>query len=178
MKKILVLLLAVLTLCLNANAQQKKQKVLVAYVSMTGTTARVAEHIANVTGGDLYEIAPQKPYTAADLNWRDQKSRSSVEMHNLKFRPALKGKKADIAKYDLVYLGYPIWWNLAPTLLNTFIEAHDLKGKTVVPFATSGGSSITNSVKELKKAYPSIKWQDGKLLNGASENTIRQWLGR
>lgn len=178
MKKILVLLLAVLTLCLNANAQQKKQKVLVAYVSMTGTTARVAELVANVTGGDLYEIAPQKPYTAADLDWRDQKSRSSVEMHNLKFRPALKGKKADIAKYDLVYLGYPIWWNLAPTLLNTFIEFHNLKGKTVVPFATSGGSSIINSVKELKKAYPSIKWQDGKLLNGASENTIRQWLGR
>lgn len=178
MKKILVLLLAVLTLCLNANAQQKKQKVLVAYVSMTGTTARVAELVANVTGGDLYEIAPQKPYTAADLDWRDQKSRSSVEMHNLKFRPALKGKKADIAKYDLVYLGYPIWWNLAPTLLNTFIESHNLKGKTVVPFATSGGSSIINSVKELKKAYPSIKWQDGKLLNGASENTIRQWLGR
>ncbi len=178
MKKIFVLLLATLTLGLNANAQQKKQKVLVAYVSMTGTTAKVAKLIANVSGGDLYEIAPQKPYTAADLDWRDRKSRSSVEMHNLKFRPALKGKKADIAKYDLVYLGYPIWWNLAPTLLNTFIEAHNLKGKTVVPFATSGGSSITNSVKELKKAYPSIKWQDGKLLNGASENTIRQWLGK
>ena len=97
-------------------------------------------------------------------------------MHDLKFRPALKGKKTNIADYDTIYIGFPIWWNIAPTLLNTFIEAHDLKGKTVIPFATSGGSTIDNSVKELKKAYPDINWKEGKLLNGADESSIRQWL--
>lgn len=143
---------------------------------MTGTTAKVAQTLANVTGGELYEIEPEKRYTDADLNWRNEQSRCYVEMHNLKFRPALKGKRANIADYDTIYIGFPIWWNIAPTLLNTFIEAHDLKGKTVIPFATSGDSTIDNSVKELKKAYPDISWKEGKLLNGADENSIRQWL--
>lgn len=176
MKKILVSLLAALTLGITASAQQKESKVLVAYVSMTGNTAKAAQVLAKVTGGELYEIAPEKRYTDADLNWRNEQSRCYVEMHDLKFRPALKGKKADIGDYDTLYIGFPIWWNIAPTLLNTFIEAHDLKGKTVIPFATSGGSTIDNSVKELKKAYPDINWQEGKLLNGADERTIRQWL--
>lgn len=176
MKKILLSLLAALAFNVAASAQQKENKVLVAYVSMTGTTAKVAQTLARVTGGELYEIEPEKRYTNADLNWRNEQSRCYVEMHDLKFRPALKGKKANIADYETIYIGFPIWWNIAPTLLNTFIEAHDLKGKTLVPFATSGGSTIDNSVKELKKAYPDINWQEGKLLNGADENSIRQWL--
>ena len=176
MKKILFLLLVAFTFGMTAFAQQKNDKVLVAYVSMTGTTAKVAQTLANVTGGELYEIEPEKRYTNADLNWRNEQSRCYVEMHDLKFRPALKGKKANIADYETIYIGFPIWWNVAPTLLNTFIEAHDLKGKTVVPFATSGGSTIDNSMKELKKAYPDINWKEGKLLNGADENSIRRWL--
>lgn len=176
MRKILLSLLAALAFNVATSAQQKENKVLVAYVSMTGTTAKVAQTLANVTGGELYEIEPEKRYTNADLNWRNEQSRCYVEMHDLKFRPALKGKRANIADYDTIYIGFPIWWNIAPTLLNTFIEAHDLKGKTVIPFATSGGSTIDNSVKELKKAYPDINWKEGKLLNGVDESSIRQWL--
>lgn len=176
MKKILFTLLAVMACSMTALAQPKSNKPLVAYVSMTGTTAKVAQTLATVSGGELYEIAPEIRYTDADLNWRNEKSRCYVEMHNLSFRPAIKDKKANIADYDTIYLGYPIWWNIAPTLLNTFIESHNLKGKNVIPFATSGGSTIDNSVKELKKAYPDIKWQEGKLLNDATEKSIRQWL--
>lgn len=176
MRKILLSLLAALAFNVVTSAQQKENKVLVAYVSMTGTTAKVAQTLANVTGGELYEIEPERRYTNADLNWRNEQSRCYVEMHDLKFRPALKGKRANIADYDTIYIGFPIWWNIAPTLLNTFIEAHDLKGKTVIPFATSGGSTIDNSVKELKKAYPDLNWKEGKLLNGVDESSIRQWL--
>lgn len=178
MKKILLALLAVIVFGVTAFAQHKNGKTLVAYVSMTGTTAKVAKTLSNLTGGELYEIEPEKRYTNADLDWRNEKSRCYVEMHDLKLRPAIKARKTNMADYETVYIGFPIWWNLAPTLLNTFIEAHDLKGKTVIPFATSGGSSIDNSVKELKKAYPDIDWQEGKLLNGADENSIRQWLER
>lgn len=178
MKKLLLSLLAVLAIGMAACAQQKRGKTLVAYVSMTGTTAGAAKVLAGVTGADLYEIAPEMAYTDADLNWRNEKSRCYVEMHDLKFRPALREKKKDLSAYDTIYLGYPIWWNIAPTLLNSFIEANDLSGKTVIPFATSGGSTISNSIKELKKAYPKVRWQEGKLLNGATEKTVRQWLGK
>lgn len=178
MKKILLSLLAIFTFGLTASAQQKENKVLVAYVSMTGNTAKAAQVLAKVTSGELYQIEPEKRYTNADLNWRNEQSRCYVEMHDLKFRPTIKGKKTDIAKYDVIYLGFPIWWNIAPTLLNTFIEAHNLKGKTVIPFATSGGSTIDNSVKELKKTYPDINWQEGKLLNGMDEKAMREWINK
>lgn len=178
MKKILLSLLAVMTFGLTAGAGQKADKVLVAYVSMTGNTAKAAQLLAKVSGGELYEIVPEKRYTEDDLNWNNKQSRCYVEMHDLKFRPALKAKKADIVTYDVIYLGYPIWWNIAPTLVNTFIEAHNLKGKTVIPFATSGGSTIDNSAKELKKAYPDLDWKEGRLLNGANEKTIGEWLGK
>lgn len=140
-----------------------KGKTLVAYFSATGTTAKVAKEIAAETGGELYEIVPAEPYTAADLDWRNSHSRSSVEMNDPKSRPAMKGSKDDIGSYDVVYLGYPIWWGVAPHIINTFIESHDLKGKRVIPFATSGGSGIERSVGELKAAYPDINWQEGKL---------------
>lgn len=146
------------------------------YFSATGTTKAAAQRLANVTGGELYEIQPEQPYTDADLDWNDRQSRSSVEMNNPQSRPAVKGKKENMADYDVIFIGYPIWWDLAPTIVNTFIESYDLKGKTVITFATSDGSSIGNSVSTLKKTYPEIRWRDGKLLNRASEKSIREWV--
>lgn len=151
-------------------------KILVAYFSATGTTERVAGEIAEATGGQLYEIVPEKGYTSADLNWNDDRSRSSLEMNNPQSRPALGGSPVDVAAYGVVFIGYPIWWDQAPRIVNTFIESHDLKGKTVIPFATSGGSGISNSVEVLKKTYPGLNIQEGKLLNNASSATIRSWL--
>lgn len=184
MNKILLSLAAALAICFTACAQKKEKlsmdnnssKTLVAYFSATGTTAKAARSIADITGGELFEIAPQNPYTDADLDWNDKQSRSSVEMNNAQSRPALKAKKADIAEYDVVFIGYPIWWNLAPRIINTFIESHDLKGKVIIPFATSGGSSISNSISELKKAYPDLNWKEGKLLNRMSNNAIQNWI--
>ncbi len=180
--RILSLIMALFTLsttgCANQSAkpQQEGKKVLVAYFSATGNTAAAARKLANVTGGTLLEIAPAQPYTSDDLDWNDKQSRSSVEMNDPKSRPALKATTEKVADYDVIYLGYPIWWGVAPHVINTFIETHDLKGKTVVPFATSGGSNIIQSVSELKKAYPDVNWKDGKLLNRASEDNIRQWV--
>lgn len=126
--------------------------------------------------GELFAIEPKSPYTRADLDWHDEQSRSSIEMNNVKSRPALKGLKANMADYDVVFLGYPIWWNCAPRIINTFIESHNLKGKTIIPFATSGSSSISNSVTELKKAYPNLDWQTGKLLNRVNNNDLQSWI--
>ena len=182
MNKIILTLTAVMTLSFAACAQNKgeksmqtENKPLVVYFSATGTTAKAARTIADVTGGTLYEIVPQQAYTSKDLDWNDRQSRSSVEMNNPQSRPAIKGTKADVADCDVIFIGYPIWWDQAPRIINTFIESHDLTGKTLVLFATSGGSSITGSVNALRKAYPDLKWQDGKLLNGASRNTVQNW---
>ena len=138
---------------INMNSMQSNHKVLVAYFSATGVTARAAPKVAEVTGGEVYAITPAKPYTDADLDWRDKQSRSSVEMNDPKARPALGGERLDVSEYDVVFIGYPIWWNQAPRLINTFIESHDLKGKTVIPFATSGGSTIAGSAATLKRTY-------------------------
>ena len=159
MYKCLLVLLSVVGMATATFAQQKQDmnskqsdhKVLVAYFSATGTTARAAQKVAAATGGELYAIAPSQPYTDADLDWNDKQSRSSVEMNDPKSRPTIKGKKENIADYDVVFIGYPIWWNLAPRIINTFIESHDLKGKTVIPFATSGGSTLAGSKTALKK---------------------------
>ncbi len=153
-----------------------QEKSLVVYFSATGTTASVARMIAEQTGAELCEIQPKEPYTEADLDWRNPQSRSSVEMNDPASRPAIMETEVDVASCGVVYLGYPIWWDLAPTAVNTFIEGHDMKGKRVIPFATSGGSSIENSVKQLKKRYPDVKWERGKLLNGASAATVEAWL--
>lgn len=174
--KKLVLLMAIVAMCTMVYAQKGEGKVLVAYFSATGTTEDVAEKIAAVTGGELHEIAPEQAYTNADLDWNNRQSRSSVEMNDPKSRPALKEKKANMADYDVVYIGFPIWWGVAPHIVNTFIESHDLKGKTLIPFATSGGSGISQAVAALRKAYPDLNWQDGKLLNHADERTIRAWV--
>ena len=180
----IMLTLAAMTMSFAACAQNKgdgnmqtENKPLVVYFSATGTTAKAARTIAEVTGGTLYEIVPLQAYTADDLDWNDRQSRSSVEMNNPQARPALKDTDLDVAAYDIIFIGYPIWWDQAPRIINTFIESHDLQGKTLVPFATSGGSGIIGSVKELRKAYPDLNWQDGKLLNGANRNTIQNWVG-
>lgn len=184
MNRIILMLAAATTFCFVASAQNRgeknmetESKALVVYFSATGTTARAAQMIADVADCALYEIVPQQVYTPDDLDWNDRTSRSSVEMNNADARPALKEPKADISDYDVVFIGYPIWWNQAPRIVNTFIESHNLKGKTLVPFATSGGSRIENSVKELKNAYPDLEWRDGKLLNGSSRNTVLNWVG-
>ena len=177
-KTLLFTVIAFLFTSLQTMAQNNDKHILVAYFSATGTTARAAEKLANVTGGELYAIAPAESYTSADLDWHDKQSRSSVEMNNPKARPALGGKRLDISDYDVVFIGYPIWWDLAPRIINTFIESHDLKGKTVVPFATSGGSTLAGSAAALEKAYPTLNWKEGQLLNRSDEKTIRTWIDR
>ena len=183
MKYLKYLLLAVLTVfAASACSQNKvknkmeKKKVLVVYFSATGTTRQVAKQIAKIAEADICEITPAKPYSSADLDWTNKQSRSSVEMNNPKVRPEIKAVSVDVSKYDYIFLGYPIWWDLAPRTVNTFIETVDLAGKTVIPFATSGRSTIANSVAVLKKTYPKIKWQAGKLLNHVSEKEIGTWV--
>lgn len=174
-----VLSMATTTFAQSAKTMDKKEsntKILVAYFSATGTTDHAARTVANISGGELYTITPEKTYTDADLNWNNKKSRSSVEMNNPKARPTLGGKKLDISNYDVIFIGYPIWWNLAPRIINTFIESQEWKGKIIIPFATSGSSSITNSVAQLKQSYPNFNWKEGKLLNQADENIIRTWI--
>ena len=163
---------------INMNSMQSNHKILVAYFSATGVTARAAQKVAEATGGEVYAITPAKPYTDADLDWRDKQSRSSVEMNDPKARPALGGERLDVSEYDVVFIGYPIWWNQAPRLINTFIESHNLKGKTVIPFATSGGSTIAGSAATLKRSYPVLEWKEGRLLNRADEKTLRTWIER
>ena len=152
------------------------KKTLVACFSATGTTAAAAKELAAATGGTLHAITPAQPYSEADLNWRDRNSRCYVEMHDPAARPALKGETLNLAEYDTVYIGFPIWWDTYPSIIATFIESHDLKGKTLIPFATSGGSSISNSGEMLKKAYPTLQWKPGMLLNGMSSSEIRAGL--
>ena len=183
MKRLTIFLLAVLAVlaasaCSQNQVKQtmEKKKVLVVYFSATGTTKQVAKQIAQSAGADICEIAPAKPYSSADLDWTNQQSRSSVEMSNPEARPEIKNVSVNVSQYDYVFLGYPIWWDLAPRTVNSFIETTDLAGKTVIPFATSGSSTIANSVAVLKKSYPKIKWQTGKLLNRVSEKEIADWL--
>ena len=182
MNRFLFAIMAAVGLSFTACAQNSENrsmdgsKVLVAYFSATGTTERVAGKIAEATGGQLCEIVPEKEYTSADLNWHDDRSRSSVEMSDPKSRPAIGEVSVDVAVYDIIFIGYPIWWDQAPRIVNTFIESHNWEGKTIIPFATSGGSGISNSVEVLKKTYPELNIQDGKLLNGVSTSSIRSWL--
>ena len=144
-------------------------KNLVAYFSASGTTKKTAELLAEAAGADLYEITPKVAYTKADLNWMDKKSRSSVEMNDKKFRPEIEDKDANIAEYDEIILGFPIWWYVAPTIVNTFLEKFDFSGKKVVLFATSGGSGFGNTVKELQPSAPNTEIVEGKILNSKSE---------
>lgn len=150
-------------------------KKLVAYFSASGTTKKTAQLIAKATGADLYEITPNVAYTEADLNWMDKKSRSSVEMNDKKFRPEVEDKDAHIAEYDEIILGFPIWWYVAPTIVNTFLEKYDFSGKKIVLFATSGGSGFGNTVKELQPSAPNAEFVEGKILN--SKHEIEKFVG-
>ena len=141
-------------------------KKLVAYFSASGTTKRAAEYLAKAEGADLFEIKPAVPYTSADLNWMDKKSRSSVEMSDPSSRPEIAGKLANMADYDMVFIGFPIWWYVAPRIIDTFVESYDFSGKILVPFATSGGSGMGKTVDELKKLCPHADWKAGRMLNG------------
>ena len=181
MKKLVLMLTALLTISLSACSQKKtdtnmKQKVLVAYFSASGTTKGVAQQLAEVAGADLHEIRPEVPYTDADLDWQDKQSRSSIEMKDKNSRPAITGKLQNMQDYDVVYVGFPIWWYTCPTITNTFMEAYDFKGKTVIPFATSGGSSIKKACKDLGDAYPNVNWKEGKWLNHASKDDMKKWI--
>lgn len=154
------------------------KKVLVAYFSASGVTKRVAETIAEVTQGDIYEIKPQVPYTSADLDWRDKNSRSTVEMNDPSSRPAIANSVENFSDYDTIFVGFPIWWYVAPSIVNTFLENYDFTGKTIVPFATSGGSGFGETETKLKALLPSnVSWKSGKLLNGnVSKETISTWI--
>ena len=139
---------------------------LVAYFSAGGTTARAAKSLAEAAGADLYEIKPAVPYTQEDLNWMDKKSRSSVEMNDRAYRPRLADEDADIASYDTILLGFPIWWYVAPTIINTFLESYDFSGKEIILFATSGGSGFGNTVPSLAPSCPGAHIREGRMLNG------------
>ena len=141
-------------------------KALVAYFSASGVTARVAENLAKAAGADLYEIKPAVPYTKDDLNWMNKQSRSSVEMRDKSSRPALADTDADIAAYDTIFVGFPIWWYIAPTIINTFLEAYDFSGKKIVLFATSGGSGFGKAVDSLQPSAPDAEIIAGEILNG------------
>ena len=149
----------------NNQTPEPMKKTLIAYFSATGTTKAAAERLATELNADLFEIAPEQPYTAADLDWRDKTSRSTLEMQDKASRPAIAAKCDNIAQYDTVWIGFPVWWYTAPTIVNTFIEAHDLSGKVLNVFATSGGSDVVDSYNDLKNAYQQYQWGDKRLMN-------------
>ena len=154
------------------------KKALVAFFSASGVTAKAAKALAQAAGADLYEIKPAIPYTKADLNWTDKTSRSSVEMQDPSSRPALADQTAQIANYDVVFLGFPIWWYVAPTIVNSFLESYDFAGKTIVLFATSGGSGFGKTVASLQGSVsPETKILEGRLLNGKlSDGELKAWV--
>lgn len=157
------------------NAQD--HKVLVAYFSATGTTKGVAEHIANGLNADIYEIVPEDPYTDADLNYNDNNSRTTIEMNDPSARPAISGSVDNMDQYDIVFLGYPIWWGEAPRIVSTFMESYDFSGKTIVPFCTSGGSGVGSSATNLEQLTSGANWLEGRRLNGRdSQDTVMEWV--
>ena len=150
---------------------------LVAYFSASGNTAKAAKVLAKAAGADLYEIKPAVPYTGADLNWMDKRSRSSVEMNDKNSRPALADTDAPVAEHDVIFLGFPIWWYTAPIIINTFLERYDFSGKTIVLFATSGGSSLGSTAAALQSSAPGARILDGRLLNGRlNEGDLKAWV--
>lgn len=184
MKNLMIAVAALLTISLGACSQNQtkkenvnmEKKSLVAYFSATGTTEGVAKQIAEVANADLYRITPEQEYTDADLDWTNKQSRSTVEMQNKQSRPAIKGVVDNIEQYSTVYIGFPIWWYTAPTIINTFIEKNNLKGKDIKLFATSGGSTPDKALKELKATYPELTFKDAKLLNAPNTSRIKAFV--
>lgn len=184
MKKLLAFAAFLLVLCCYNAALAQDSAVtdepgaaLVAYFSCTGTTEKAAQRIAEATGADLYKIVPQAPYTAEDLNYNDEQSRANREMNDPDARPAIAGDKlTNMESYQVIYLGYPIWWGQAPRIISTFMESYDLGGKTIVPFCTSGSSGIGGSLSGLRALAPEASVLEGERLNDASAQRIAQWL--
>lgn len=151
-------------------------KQLITYFSASGITASVAQKLSKAVNADLYEIRPEIPYTKADLNWMDKKARSTIEMNDLSFRPPLADKDADIASYDTIFIGFPIWWYIAPTIINTFLECYDFSGKKIVLFATSGGSGFGKTVQNLKTSCPDAELTEGKIFPAnVAESELAAW---
>lgn len=153
-------------------------KKLVAYFSASGVTKSYAEKLAKAADADLFEIKPEVPYTKADLDWMDKNSRSTVEMKNPDSRPEIAEKLKDMEKYDTVFLGFPIWWYVAPTIVDTFLESYDFSNKTIIPFATSGGSGIGKTSDILRKVCPDADIKNGKVINNMSESALADWAGK
>lgn len=160
--------------------EESEEKAVVVYFSCTGNTKVVAEEIARQTGADLYEIIPEQPYTSDDLNYSNDDCRANREMHDDNVRPAISGKLDNIELYNKVYIGYPIWWGTMPRIINTFLDEYDLSGKTIIPFCTSGGSGIEDSVNRIKNAEPNADVKNGLQISAASvencEDYISSWL--
>lgn len=149
---------------------------LVAYFSATGVTAKVAEKLAEAIGADICEIEPVVPYSKADLDWQNAKSRSSVEMSDPASRPAIAGKRDNMDDYDTIFIGFPIWWYVAPHIINTFLESYDMTGKTIIPFATSGGSGMGKTNEKLQPSCPNSKLIEGKVFKkSASNSELASW---
>lgn len=149
---------------------------LVAYFSASGVTAKVAETLAEAIGADIFEIEPKVPYTKADLDWTNRQSRSSIEMNDPASRPAIAGVRDNMADYDTLFVGFPIWWYVAPTIINTFLESHDLTGKTIIPFATSGGSGMGKTNEKLRPSCAGAKLIEGKVFkSNVSKAEMNQW---
>ncbi|HJC39128.1 MAG TPA: NAD(P)H-dependent oxidoreductase [Candidatus Mediterraneibacter faecigallinarum] len=153
------------------------KKTLVAYFSASGVTERAAKEIAGAVEADLYEILPAQPYTDADLDWTDKKSRSTAEMNDPACRPEIAGTVENMEQYDTVFVGFPIWWYVEPRIVDTFLESYDFSGKTVIPFATSGGSGIGGAEKSLREHCPKANWKQGKLVNSGAAAWVKSVLG-
>lgn len=152
-------------------------KTLVAYFSASGVTARAAKLLAEAAGADLFEIRPEIPYTSADLDWTNNKSRSTVEMRDPSSRPAIAVKLNNMADYDTVFVGFPIWWHEAPSIIRTFLESYDFGGKTVIPFATSGGSGMGKTDQVLRALCSgTVNWKPGKLINNTGKDSLAKWM--
>ena len=159
----------------SAASKSKKKKVLVVYFSATGTTKSAAKKVKKATGGTLYQIKAAKPYTSADLSYDNDDCRANTEQRDGSVRPKIKGKVKNIKKYDVIFIGYPIWWGKEPMIIRTFLESYNLKGKKIVPFCTSGGSGISGSMKEIKASAKGAKVVKGKDLTDSSAKSVKSW---
>lgn len=161
----------------SGERQEEKRKILVAYFSATGTTQQPAAKIAQGLNADLFQIEPEQPYTDADLDWNDDSSRSSVEMNDVSSRPAIANQVENMNQYDVIFLGYPIWWGQAPKIISTFLESYDFAGKTIIPFCTSGSSPIGDSGKNLEGLTDGVLWQEGARFKGSdTQEILMQWI--
>jgi flavodoxin len=160
----------------NAQTQGSTEKILIAYFSCTGRTETIAGYICDKTGGTLYKIIPATAYTPADLNYSNSSCRANQEQNNPSARPQISGSVENMAQYDVIFLGYPIWWGVAPRIISTFLEAYDLSGKTIVPFCTSGSSGISSSVSSIRSLVSGATVLDGRRFNAGARNDVDAWI--